>query len=76
MQAGQPDPFRVLGVPATATDEEVKAAYRELAKKFHPDVNRAKDAASKFKEATEAYAVSACREAPEDALRCEGFSAL
>lgn len=59
MQAGQPDPFRVLGVPATATDEEVKAAYRELAKKFHPDVNRAKDAATKFKEATEAYAVSA-----------------
>lgn len=59
MQAGQPDPFRVLGVPATATDDEVKAAYRALAKKFHPDVNRAKDAATKFKEATEAYAVSA-----------------
>ncbi|KAA0148529.1 hypothetical protein FNF27_05733 [Cafeteria roenbergensis] len=56
MQAGQPDPFRVLGVPATATDDEVKAAYRALAKKFHPDVNRAEDAATKFKEATEAYA--------------------
>lgn len=35
MPAG--DPYKILGVPNTATEEEVKAAYRELAKKYHPD---------------------------------------
>ena len=33
------DPYKVLGVPTTATDDEVKAAYRRLAKKYHPDAN-------------------------------------
>ena len=31
------DPYKVLGVSPTATDEQVKSAYRELAKKYHPD---------------------------------------
>ena len=31
------DPYKVLGISPSATDEEVKAAYRELAKKYHPD---------------------------------------
>ena len=35
MPAG--DPYKILGIPNTATEEEVKAAYRELAKKYHPD---------------------------------------
>ncbi len=33
------DPYKVLGVPTTATDDEVKKAYRHLAKKYHPDAN-------------------------------------
>ena len=33
------DPYRVLGLEPGASDDEVKAAYRKLAKKYHPDVN-------------------------------------
>ena len=33
------DPYRVLRVPPTATDDEVKTAYRKLARKYHPDLN-------------------------------------
>ena len=33
------NPYTVLGVPETATDEEIRAAYRRLAKKYHPDLN-------------------------------------
>ena len=52
------DPYKVLGISPNATDEQVKAAYRELAKKYHPDMNPGdKEAEKKFKEASEAYAV-------------------
>ena len=53
------DPYRVLGITSAATDEEVKKAYRELAKKYHPDkyVNSplAEAASEKMKEINEAY---------------------
>jgi molecular chaperone DnaJ len=54
--AAQPrDYYEVLGVSKTASAEELKRAYRNLAKKYHPDVNKTADAADKFKEINAAY---------------------
>lgn len=50
------NPYTLLGVAKTATEKEIKSAYRKLAKKFHPDVNPGNAAAeAKFKEITAAY---------------------
>ncbi len=51
------DYYEVLGVPRTASKAEIKKAYRKLALKFHPDRNKEPDAAEKFKEISEAYAI-------------------
>lgn len=52
------DPYRVLGISPQATDEEIKQAYRALAKKYHPDVNQGSaQAESRMKEVNEAYSL-------------------
>lgn len=51
------DYYEVLGLQKGATDAEIKKAYRQMAKKYHPDVNKAADAEEKFKEINEAYEV-------------------
>lgn len=51
------DYYDVLGIKRDATEAQIKSAYRRLARKYHPDVNKAPDSAEKFREATEAYEV-------------------
>jgi molecular chaperone DnaJ len=51
------DYYEVLGLDKNASDEDIKKAYRTLAKKYHPDLNKAPDAADRFKEVQEAYEV-------------------
>lgn len=56
------DYYEILGVKREATAAEVKSAYRKLARKFHPDVNKTKEAEQKFKDINEAYEVLSDKE--------------
>ncbi|HLB12759.1 MAG TPA: molecular chaperone DnaJ, partial [Dehalococcoidia bacterium] len=55
--AAKRDYYEVLGISRSATDEEVKKAFRKLAHQFHPDLNKNHDAEERFKEVNEAYEV-------------------
>ncbi len=51
------DYYEILGLSKTASQEEIKSAYKKFAKKYHPDVSKEDGASEKFKEVSEAYAV-------------------
>jgi curved DNA-binding protein len=57
LAVGFRDYYEVLGVPRGAGDEEIRSAYRKLAREYHPDVNKEPGAEDRFKEVSEAYEV-------------------
>jgi curved DNA-binding protein len=57
MAVGYQDYYEALGVPRDATEEDIRRAYRKLARENHPDVNKDPDAEDRFKELSEAYEV-------------------
>jgi curved DNA-binding protein CbpA len=53
----RPDYYEILGVPPDATQEQIKRRYRDLARRYHPDISRSADAAEKFRKINEANQV-------------------
>src|SRR3954471_12454042 len=57
MAVGSRDYYEVLGVPRDADEETIRRAYRQLARQYHPDVNKDPGAEERFQEVSEAYEV-------------------
>ncbi|QEH61689.1 molecular chaperone DnaJ [Spiroplasma chinense] len=76
--ANKRDYYEILEVDKNATEDEIKKAYRKLAKKYHPDVSKEPDAEEKFKEATEAAEVllDAQKRKQYDQFGHEGLSGM
>src|SRR6266545_357832 len=55
--AAKQDYYEVLGIPRDAGQDDIKKAFRKLARQFHPDVNKEPAAEAKFKEINEAYEI-------------------
>jgi curved DNA-binding protein len=71
-RADRRDFYEVLGVPRTATQDEIQRAYRQLARQHHPDVNKDPGAEDRFKEISEAYDVLSD---PQTRRRYDAFGA-
>ena len=72
------DYYDILGIGRNASDDEIKAAFRKLARQYHPDVNKEPDAEEKFKEINEAYGVlsDADKRARYDRFGREGLGSM
>src|SRR5258708_33290803 len=66
------DFYEILGVPGTATQDEIQQAYRKLARTYHPDVNSDPGAEDRFKDIADAYAVLSD---PQTRRRYDAFGA-
>ena len=75
MAAAKTDYYDTLGVKKSASEDEVRKAYRRLARKYHPDVSKEKDAEERFKSINEAYEVlrDQKKRAAYDQLRAGGY---
>ena len=69
------DFYKVLGVSKDATEDDITKAYRKLARKYHPDLNKTKEAEERFKDISEAYDVLSNKEQRQkyDAIRQFGM---
>ena len=74
--ADKRDYYEVLGIDKSADDDKIKKAYRQMAKKYHPDMNPGDaEAEAKFKEVNEAYAVLSDADKKEQYDRAREFAA-
>ena len=69
------DHYRVLGIPFNATEDEIKQAYRQEAKRWHPDVNDSDEAATRFHQATESFEALMGREKGRTGYRAHSSAA-
>lgn len=65
--------YEILGISVDAATDEIKSAYRKLARKYHPDINKSPDAVDRFKDITEAYNVLANEKDREQYNTLKGY---